>query len=61
MCAFGDEPKHVFTNKIPGWNAPQIIIGKTAQGSTQLILNSQSRSITQTISFGKVSKYQFID
>lgn len=61
MCQLAPtELTHDFLNQIPGWSAPQITIGRTVRGM-QLVLTTQSRSITQSISFGKVSKYQFID
>lgn len=62
MCQLATgEQSRVFSGKIPGWNAPQITIGAVVGGGKQLALTTGSRSVTQTISFGKVSNYQFID
>ena len=62
MCQLAPgEQSRVFYGKIPGWTAPQIIIGAVVGGGKQLVLTKSSRSVTQTISFGKVSNYQFID
>lgn len=62
MCQLAPgEQLRVFSGKIPGWNAPQITIGAVVGGGRQLVLTTGSRSVTQTISFGKVSNYQFID
>lgn len=59
LCPLNGQ-KRVFSDKIPGWTAPKIQISR-AGGSNQLVLSAQRRSLSQTISFGKVSKYEFID
>jgi hypothetical protein len=62
MCALASgEQTHSFLGKIPGWSAQRITIERALNGGLQLLLNAQSRSLTQIISFGKVSKYQFTD
>lgn len=59
LCSV-NEQNRVFSDKIAGWTAPKIQISKST-GSNQLVLNAQARTLSQTISFGKVSKYEFID
>ena len=51
------EQVRVFLGKIPGWTAPQISLRRTASGGSQLVLTTQSRSTTQSITFGKVRNY----
>lgn len=60
LCSLPNGQNRVFTDKIAGWTAPKIQISRPA-GSNQLMLNAQGRTLSQTISFGKVSKYEFID
>lgn len=59
LCPLNGQNR-IFTDKIPGWTAPKIQLTKSA-GSNQLVLSAQTRTLSQTISFGKVSKYEFID
>jgi hypothetical protein len=62
MCQLADgEQLHVFSGKIAGWSAPQITIRKVVGGGSQVVLTTPARSVTQSISFGKVSNYQFLD
>lgn len=51
----------MFSNRIPGWSAPSITIERSNKGNLQLILTTQARSVTQSISFGSIRKYEFIN
>lgn len=50
----------VFNDKVPGWTASRIVIGTDDSKSQVLLLTSLSRSICQTVSFGKTNKYSFL-
>lgn len=57
----GNSKFQMYSNRIPGWNAPTITLERSSKGSIQLILTTQARSVMQSISFGSIRKYEFIN
>ncbi len=57
LIDLGSSNFQMYSNRIPGWNAPSITIQRSKSGNIELVLTTQARSVTQTISFGSIRKY----
>jgi len=50
----------LFSDKIPGWTNNKLVLAQKTDSNQVLVFTPQIRTVTQSITFGKTSKYSFL-